>query len=682
MADISSLNEHKFRINQQPKFVASPHTDRVSGSNSEEVIGQIHQAVHKTRIKISNLKQEVANKDQEVKRERAMRKAAERGDQDKSTEGRGNSPPERKERTPTRSKPRHQGDEAEGQEQMTGESYCSSEEDRRMRERKGRRRGQARRGNDDEEWDERSSYSRRRHQPSSWYGEYGPPPPPPPHPAYTAPNPWISPHRVPPIPSYDPRLLHTIGPDYPSYAIPQHATSTPDHQRRHSSGDPNHPFTVPTLVIPAQTKESGQGDHVRSNVDRVTLQHSSPQGQSSTAPQQIPVTIQIQQSPTSTQHDRSPLPFTSMTESATKGESRLNTSDRSETVSTGVGTSPLQMPRNAPFDERGLPMLLDELGATKDKNQVLSEKCSEAKLEIESLKMQLGVKDAMSEAEIAAKGASLIEEIYTAQREHDAAIMSRLNLANDERDDAFARLQRYHSKDGFDSGTDVNSNEEDNTPADASLNNLLTRLTVADNRSSISKYGSAIIGRISKTKGRREEITSEEMRAILKEKDIAVAKCKKLEREVIELRRNKESSKSRNNNEKSLKAQLDITRDERDKALVAAKKRKDEIESLKVYYSLHKSLSQEANMRDQFNNTLGSIEEQVKTRDEVLARTQQNNSQLAQQVRAANDERNKMVVQLQRFEQENQHLKSKTHQLERLVAVLRKKVTEGTVKTV
>eukprot|EP00057_Strongylocentrotus_purpuratus_P021144 XP_011675618.1 PREDICTED: uncharacterized protein LOC578530 [Strongylocentrotus purpuratus] len=860
-----------------------------------------------------------------------MRKAAERGDQDKSTEGtyidpyagsspsvkeelkqwlspaaqrkrlmgRGNSPPERKERTPTRSKPRHQGDEAEGQEQMTGESYCSSEEDRRMRERKGRRRGQARRGNDDEEWDERSSYSRRRHQPSSWYGEYGPPPPPP-HPAYTAPNPWISPHRVPPIPSYDPRLLHTIGPDYPSYAIPQHATSTPDHQRRHSSGDPNHPFTVPTLVIPAQTKESGQGDHVRSNVERVTLQSSSPQGQSSTAPQQIPVTIQIQQSPTSTQHDRSPQPFTSMTESATKGESRLNTSDRSETVSTGVGTSPLRMPMNAPFDERGLPMLLDELGATKDKNQVLSEKCSEAKLEIESLKMQLGVKDAMSEAEIAAKGASLIEEIYTAQREHDAAIMSRLNLANDERDDAFARLQRYHSKDGFDSGTDVNSNEEDNTPADASLNNLLTRLTVADNRSSISKYGSAIIGRISKTKGRREEITSEEMRAILKEKDIAVAKCKKLEREVIELRRNKESSKSRNNNEKSLKvsavnfytqsamlpstaylihrvmfvkskhplyspvlkthlltlieeiytaqrehdaaimsrlnlanderddafarlqryhskdgfdsgtdvnsneedntpadsslnnlltrltvadnrssiskygsaiigrisqtkgrreeitseemrailkekdiavakckklerevielrrnkessksrnnnekslkAQLDITRDERDKALVAAKKRKDEIESLKVYYSLHKSLSQEANMRDQFNNTLGSIEEQVKTRDEVLARTQQNNSQLAQQVRAANDERNKMVVQLQRFEQENQHLKSKTHhtnlslslsllefffpslifflvsacasRLERLVAVLRKKVTEGTVKTV
>nr|XP_054759073.1 uncharacterized protein LOC129265106 isoform X2 [Lytechinus pictus] len=677
MAEKSSANNHKFRIKQQPNFVAS-----ASSPPSDHIIDQIHQISHQTRVKISSLKQEVAKKDQEVKREHAMRKAAERRDQDKTSEGRGNSPPERKERTPTHSRPRHQGDEAEGQEQMTADSYYSSEEDRRMGERKSKRRGQGRKDYGDEEWDERSSYSRRRHDPSGWYAEYGPPPPPP-HLAYTAHNPWISPHRVPPIPSYDPRLLHTIGPEYPSYAIPHHAASTPAHQRRHSSGEPNHAFTVPTLVIPTQTKESGQGDHSRGNADTVTLQHSSPQNQSSVAPQQIPVTIQIQQSPSSTQQDRSPQPFTSMTESATKGDSRLNKSDRSDTVTTGVGTSPLQMPiMNAHFDERGLPMLLEELGTTKDKNKVLSEKCSEAKLEIESLKMQLGVKDAMSEAEIAAKGAALIEEIYTAQREHDEAIMSRLTLANDERDDAFARLQRYHSKDGFDSGTDVNSNEEDNIPTDGSLNNLLTRLTVADNRSSINKYGSAIVGRISKTKGRREEITSEEMRAILKEKDIAVAKCKKLEREVIELKRNKESSKSRNNNEKSLKAQLDITRDERDKALVAAKKLKDEIESLKVYYSLHKSLSQEANLRDQFNNTLGSIEEQVKTRDEVLARTQQNNSQLAQQVRAANDERNKMVVQLQRYEQENQHLKSKTQQLERLVAVLRKKVAEGTVKTV
>ncbi|XP_063957800.1 uncharacterized protein LOC129265106 isoform X2 [Lytechinus pictus] len=677
MADKSSANNRKFRIKQQPNFVAS-----ASSPPSDHMIDQIHQISHQTRVKISSLKQEVAKKDQEVKREHAMRKAAERRDQDKTSEGRGNSPPERKERTPTHSRPRHQGDEAEGQEQMTADSYYSSEEDRRMGERKSKRRGQGRKDYGDEEWDERSSYSRRRHDPSGWYAEYGPPPPPP-HLAYTAHNPWISPHRVPPIPSYDPRLLHTIGPEYPSYAIPHHAASTPAHQRRHSSGEPNHAFTVPTLVIPTQTKESGQGDHSRGNADMVTLQHSSPQNQSSVAPQQIPVTIQIQQSPSSTQQDRSPQPFTSMTESATKGDSRLNKSDRSDTVTTGVGTSPLQMPiMNAHFDERGLPMLLEELGTTKDKNKVLSEKCSEAKLEIESLKMQLGVKDAMSEAEIAAKGAALIEEIYTAQREHDEAIMSRLTLANDERDDAFARLQRYHSKDGFDSGTDVNSNEEDNIPTDGSLNNLLTRLTVADNRSSINKYGSAIVGRISKTKGRREEITSEEMRAILKEKDIAVAKCKKLEREVIELKRNKESSKSRNNNEKSLKAQLDITRDERDIALVAAKKLKDEIESLKVYYSLHKSLSQEANLRDQFNNTLGSIEEQVKTRDEVLARTQQNNSQLAQQVRAANDERNKMVVQLQRYEQENQHLKSKTQQLERLVAVLRKKVAEGTVKTV
>ena len=56
------------------------------------------------------------------------------------------------------------------------------------------------------------------------------------------------------------------------------------------------------------------------------------------------------------------------------------------------------------------------------------------------------------------------------------------------------------------------------------INNLLSRLTVADNRSSIDKYGSAIVGRIAKTKGRRDQITTEEMRTIIKEKDLAMAK--------------------------------------------------------------------------------------------------------------------------------------------------------------
>ena len=53
--------------------------------------------------------------------------------------------------------------------------------------------------------------------------------------------------------------------------------------------------------------------------------------------------------------------------------------------------------------------------------------------------------------------------MYAAQKERDAAIMSRLRLANEERDESMARLRRLESKDDFDSGTDV---DDDYDPTD------------------------------------------------------------------------------------------------------------------------------------------------------------------------------------------------------------------------
>lgn len=38
--------------------------------------------------------------------------------------------------------------------------------------------------------------------------------------------------------------------------------------------------------------------------------------------------------------------------------------------------------------------------------------------------------------------AALVEEVYSAQRERDEAVMARLRLANEERDEAFLRVQR------------------------------------------------------------------------------------------------------------------------------------------------------------------------------------------------------------------------------------------------
>merc|ERR1711970_823629 len=99
------------------------------------------------------------------------------------------------------------------------------------------------------------------------------------------------------------------------------------------------------------------------------------------------------------------------------------------------------------------------------------------------------------------------------------------------------------------------------------------------------------------------------MRTIIQEKDAALAKCKKLEREAIELRRITGGLAVRNNAEQSLQAQLEATRKERDVALTKVRKLQEELDEVRVFYSLHKSLSQEADLRDQFNTTLGNYTE-------------------------------------------------------------------------
>ncbi|XP_033107297.1 mirror-image polydactyly gene 1 protein-like, partial [Anneissia japonica] len=82
------------------------------------------------------------------------------------------------------------------------------------------------------------------------------------------------------------------------------------------------------------------------------------------------------------------------------------------------------------------------------------------------MKLMQELAEATVAAEIAAKGAAIADEIYTAQKERDEAVMGRLRLANEERDEALARC-RQGEVDSSDSGTDVNSNEEEFYPGNS-----------------------------------------------------------------------------------------------------------------------------------------------------------------------------------------------------------------------
>jgi septal ring factor EnvC (AmiA/AmiB activator) len=65
-----------------------------------------------------------------------------------------------------------------------------------------------------------------------------------------------------------------------------------------------------------------------------------------------------------------------------------------------------------------------------------------------------------------------------------------------------------------------------------------------------------------------------------------------------------------------------------------------------LFDSLHKSLSQEANLRDQFNNTLENITVQLKERDGNIELAQKENNILLAQLKAITMEKNDLAQQL------------------------------------
>ena len=61
---------------------------------------------------------------------------------------------------------------------------------------------------------------------------------------------------------------------------------------------------------------------------------------------------------------------------------------------------------------------------------------------------------------------------------------------------------------------------------------------------------------------------------------------------------------------------------------------------------MHKSLSQEANLRDQFNNTLDNIEGELRQRDDTLNMAQKENNRLLAQLKSAVADKQRMADDL------------------------------------
>ncbi|XP_054545892.1 mirror-image polydactyly gene 1 protein isoform X2 [Talpa occidentalis] len=332
--------------------------------------------------------------------------------------------------------------------------------------------------------------------------------------------------------------------------------------------------------------------------------------------------------------------------------------------------------------EKTITFLMKELEILKASNKKLQEKLTKVDKEKRKLTLQLELQEKATEAQIAEKTAALVEEVYFAQRERDEAVMSRLQLANKERDEAIA--QAKHMEMSLKSLENINPEENDMT-----LQELLNRINNADTEIAIQKNGAIIVERIYKTMERKKRITAEEMNAVIEERDAALSQCKRLEQELHHLKEQNQTSANNmrhltaeNNQERALKAKLLAMQQARETAVQQYKKLEEEIQTLRVYYSLHKSLSQEENLKDQFNHTLSTYEEALKNRENIVSITQQQNEELAAQLQQALTDRANMELELRHTMEASQAANDKVQKLERLVDVLRKKVGTGTMRTV
>ncbi|XP_066133887.1 mirror-image polydactyly gene 1 protein [Saccopteryx bilineata] len=332
--------------------------------------------------------------------------------------------------------------------------------------------------------------------------------------------------------------------------------------------------------------------------------------------------------------------------------------------------------------EKTIVFLQTELDILRASNKKLQEKLSKEDKEQRKLKLKLELQEKATEAQIAEKTAALVEEVYFAQRKRDEAIMSRLQLANEERDEAVARAK--HMEMSLKMLENINPEENDMT-----LQELLNRINNADTGIAIEQNGAVIVDRIYKTKACKERITAEEMNAVMEERDAALSQCKRLEQELRRLKEQSQASANNvrhltaeNNQERALKAKLLAMQHARETAVQQYRKLEEEIQTLRVYYSLHQSLSQEEHLKDQFKHTLSTYEEALKSRENIVSLTQQQNEELAAQLQQALADRASLESELQHATQAARAASDKVQKLERLVDVLRKKVGMGTVRTV
>nr|XP_057947159.1 mirror-image polydactyly gene 1 protein-like isoform X1 [Doryrhamphus excisus] len=295
-----------------------------------------------------------------------------------------------------------------------------------------------------------------------------------------------------------------------------------------------------------------------------------------------------------------------------------------------------------PLDrDKKVALLLRELDALRDTNKKLLDQLSLKEEELQRREVELRAEQ--KEAEAWERPSELLDQLLCAHKDRDEALMSRVLLANQERDEALHRVSQLQQDARSDSDTMA---LED---CDLEVEELLQRVCDSASVQEVTRFGSALVQRLRQATQRRHDITSQEMKAVMDERDRSLAKCRRLEQEVMQERQQRAS-----------KDKLIKLHKERDAAMVD-KKRLEGEHALQV-------------------NT--SAVQLVKSPPPVPADGPQEAPPLLAQLQQLANDKQSLEAELVRCQEAEREASERVCRLERLVEVLRKKVGTGSLRAV
>ncbi|KAH3854670.1 hypothetical protein DPMN_097218, partial [Dreissena polymorpha] len=260
----------------------------------------------------------------------------------------------------------------------------------------------------------------------------------------------------------------------------------------------------------------------------------------------------------------------------------------------------------------------------------------------------------------------VVEEVYTAQRKRDEAMTGRMKLANEEKDDVMARLRQIEARlDSQGAGTSFMEPSVDELHIDVgNLDNseeLYTLLSRLDSPSSGDGEMSAVVSHVEAMRQRQREVTNEEMAIVMEQRDIALAKCRKLEEQLLKYQRESDADGGM---DKTVRAKLAALQQERDIAVAKSQQLDNEVQTLRIYYGLRQSISSSNSFQQ---STHHPVSEELNSTRQQLEGTEKENKHLVSQLRIN-------TIEKKQLEQALESVRQDRERLQKLVGILKKKL--------